>query len=427
MAQSKATQLLIKRGEDLTARIVKIADNVYTSVNHSVSTISMIEGENAIVIVDAGFDVDDCKMAFDEFRKITQKPVAAIVYTHGHPDHTMGTPAFLESGNNEDGKVQIWARDNFNAENKQFAMLGPIFAMRGARQGGFKLPVEKRINNGIAPIRFPKSGGFNAHAKAVAPTHTFSEDKVVLKIDSIELELHAAPGETADQLFVWYKDKEVLFCGDNMYRSFPNLYAVRGTGYRDVRVWINSIENMMTLNPKAIVLGHTLPVLSREEGAEFMKNFRDAIKFVYDKSIEGMNKGLTLREIGEYVVLPPHLAELDYLTEFYGNVAWSAKNIFTGHLGWFDGNSTNLMPLTLLEEAERMAEMAGGKEALLERAKKALADNDAKWAAQLADYCLTLGLDAKSVKADAIEILAEQQITATGRNYMYTQVEELRA
>ncbi len=427
MSQSKATQLLIKRGEDLTPRIVKITDNVYTSVNHSVSTISMIEGENAIVLIDAGFDVDDCKVAFEEFRKITQKPIAAIVYTHGHPDHTMGTPAFLENGNNDDNKIQIWARDNFNAENKQFAMLGPIFAMRGARQGGFKLPVEKRINNGIAPIRFPKSGGFNAHAKAVPPNHTFSEDKLILKIDSIEIELHKAPGETSDQLFVWYKEKEVLFCGDNMYRSFPNLYAVRGTGYRDVREWIKSIESMMTLNPKAIVLGHTLPVMSREEGAEFMKNYRDAIQYVYDKSIEGMNKGLTIRELGEYVELPPHLAELDYLTEFYGNVAWSAKNIFTGHLGWFDGNSTNLMPLTLLEEAQRMAEMAGGKDSLLQRAKKALADNDPKWAAQLADYCLTLGLDAKLIKADAIEILAEQQITATGRNYMYTQVEELRA
>src|SRR5690554_3056593 len=29
----------------------------------------------------------------------------------------------------------------------------------GARQGGFKLPPEERVNNGIAPAQYPKRGG----------------------------------------------------------------------------------------------------------------------------------------------------------------------------------------------------------------------------------------------------------------------------
>ncbi len=426
MSQSHASQLLLERGKYLEPTMVQLSDNVHVSVNQTVSCVSMIEGENAIVIIDAGFDVGDCEVIMEEFRKITSKPVAAIIYTHGHPDHTMGTPAFLENGNNDDGKVQIWARDNFNSENKQFMMLAPIFGARGARQGGFKLPPEKRINNGIAPVRFPKTG-FNAKAKPVPPTHTFSEDKIVIKIDTIELELYSAPGETSDQLYVWYPAKEILFSGDNMYRSFPNLYAVRGAGYRDVSLWIKAIENMMALNPQKICLGHTLPLETNADCMEFMKNYHEAIKFVYDKSIEGMNMGLGIQELAEYVKLPEHLAKLDYLLEFYGNVAWSVKAIFVGHLGWFDGNSTNLMPLTCLEEAERMAEMAGGKDALFAKAEKALKDNDAKWAAKLADYCIVLGMPAKALKADAIEILAEQQLTATGRNYMFTQAQELRA
>ncbi len=426
MQQSKASELLIKRGENLQPTMVKMSNSVHTSVNYAVSTVSMIEGENGLVLIDAGQMPENAADIMAEFRKISSKPIMGIVYTHGHPDHTMGTPSFLPNGNNDDKKVQIWARDNFNAENKQFAMLGPIFKERGSHQGGFLLAPEKRINNGIAPVRFPKAGGFDANAKAVPPTHTFSEDKITIKIDTIELELYAAPGETADQLYVWYAKDKILFSGDNMYRSFPNIYAVRGSGYRDIRSWINSIEGMMTLNPENIVLGHTLPVLGAKECMEFMKNYHEAIKFVYDKSIEGMNKGLTMDELAEYVQLPKHLAELDYLLEFYGNVSWSVKSIYSGHLGWFDGNGRKLMPLTLREEAERMAKLAGGEQALLENAKQALKDNDPKWAAQLADYCLYLDLPAQEIRMEALEILGEQLLTATGRNYILTQAQQIR-
>ncbi len=423
---SIARQRLEKRGEDLTKRIIQVAQNVYTAVNYTVSTVSMIIGENGIVLIDAGQEPSDCAEIYAEFRKITDKTLLGIIYTHGHPDHTMGVRAFLENNAND---VQIWARSNFNAENKQFAMLAPIFGKRGSMQGGFLLAPEQRINNGIAPVRFPKEGSFNAKAEVVAPTHVFSEEHKSIEIDSIQLDLYAAPGETADQLFVMYAKHNILFSGDNIYRSFPNLYAIRGAGYRDVRQWIASIDKMITLNPEKVVFGHTLPALTRNESATIMKDYRDAIEYVYNKSIEGMNNGLTLQEIGEYVQLPQELAEKDYLGEFYGNVAWSAKNIYTGHLGWFDGNARQLMPLTLEEEAQRMAELAGGEDELIAQARKALKTKkveDAKWAAQLLDYCLYLGFQVEEMKAEALEIMAEELMTATGRNYMLSQALQLR-
>ena len=39
----------------------------------------------------------------------------------------------------------------------------------------------------------------------------------------------------------------MLLCADNLYRSFPNLYAIRGTPYRDVRRWIASLDAMRAL------------------------------------------------------------------------------------------------------------------------------------------------------------------------------------
>ena len=58
-----------------------------------------------------------------------------------------------------------------------------------------------------------------------------------------------------------------------------------------------------------------------------------------------MNKGFTPDKIAEQIILPKKLANSPFLKEFYGTPEWSAKNVFTGYLGWFDGNPSSLKPL----------------------------------------------------------------------------------
>jgi uncharacterized sulfatase len=164
--------------------------------------------------------------------------------------------------------------------------------------------------------------------------------------------------------------------------------------------------------------------------AQALTDYRDAIRFVFEKTVEGMNLGMPPDELVGYVKLPAELAEKDYLGEFYGNVEWAVRAIFDGHLGWFDGNPTNLFSLAPREEAERVAALAGGIEALTAHARYALSQGDAQWAAQLADHLIALdptATEPKLIKADALTRLAENLLTATGRNYYLTVAQELRA
>ena len=160
-----------------------------------------------------------------------------------------------------------------------------------------------------------------------------------------------------------------------------------------------------------------------------LTNYRDAIRFVFDKTIEGMNKGMTPDELVETVKLPAKYAEKDYLKEYYGNIEWAVRSIFAGTLGWFDGNPTTLFSLPVKGEAERMAKLAGGKEKLAAAAFQSLEKQDYQWAAQLCDHLIALDPKAKEpkrMKATALEGLAENLLTATGRNYYLTCAQELR-
>ena len=221
----------------------------------------------------------------------------------------------------------------------------------------------------------------------------------------------------------------MLFAGDNFYKSWPNLYAIRGTPYRDVLAWIDTLSRMLAERPDHVVGGHTRPVLGRDRAMATLTNYRDAIRSVFDQTIEGMNRGLTPDELVEVVRLREEFAQLDYLKEYYGNIEWSVRAIFTGYLGWFDGNPTNLFPLSRREEASRTAALAGGAAALLRQAIDAVSESP-QWAAQLCDHLLALDHEPASVmrlKAEALERLGRDLLTATGRNYYFTVAKQLRA
>jgi len=420
------TERLTKQNEQFEEQIVKVADNVHIAVGYSPANVSMIEGDDGLIIIDTGMSVDDGTRIMEEFRKLTDKSVKAIIFTHSHGDHTGGVTAFLGAE-----RPQIWAHENFGSEYRPLTTAGVTFqSVRASRQAGFKLPPEQRINNGVAPVRYPKSGG---HAFAAGteskPTNFLKGERKTIKVAGIELELVSSPGETNDQLFVWYPAGKALFAGDNFYRSFPNLYAIRGTPNRSVRLWAESLGKLADNDAVALVGGHTKPILGADEVKQVLGYYRDAVQFIHDKTVEGMNKGMTPDELVEYVQLPEELASKDYLQPFYGHPEWGVRTVFSGYFGWFDGNPSNLFRLSPKSEAERVAKLAGGNEKLLAAAKEALASDDNQWAAQLADHLLAINKSdpaAKQIKADALTKLAHNMVNATARNYYLTVARELR-
>lgn len=419
-----SAERLARQSSQFDEQVVKVAEGVYTSVGTSVSNVTMIVGNDGVVVVDTGMQLSSAEKIVKRFREITDLPVKAIIFTHSHGDHTRGAAAFFGKE-----RPQIWAHANFGSEDRPLTDAGiTIQRLRGARQAGFRLPPEQRINNGIAPARYPQRGGsIFASKQDTRPTHHVSESEQVT-IAGITLELTTSLGETNDQLSVWLPKQRVLMAGDNFYRSFPNLYAIRGTPNRSVKLWAESLDTMLAREPVALIGGHTLPVIGEQQVRDVLTNYRDAVKFIHDKTVEGMNQGMTPDQLVEYVQLPEHLASEEYLQPFYGNPQWGVRSVFNFYMGWFDGNPSNLFRLPRREEAERMASLAGGQKELVAAAEKALEAGDAQWCAQLCDHLIALMPDSptpKTLKARALKKLAADMVTATARNYYLTVAAEL--
>ena len=418
------TAALERLNEEFRRNVYEVTDGVYQAVGFGIANSIMIEGEDCVFIVDVMGSMETAAEVRAEFEKISDKPIEALIYTHNHADHVMGGLAFAP-----DGEIDVYAHETTNDYINRFAnVLRPILRTRSARMFGSYLRNEgpdQMENVGLGP--FVETLDPNMTLGLIRPNKTFS-DTLETEICGVKVELVHAPGETNDQLFVWLPERGVLLPGDNIYKAFPNLYTIRGTLYRDVLAWAYSLDKMRALRPMYLVPSHTRAISGQEQIYETLTAYRDAIQFVHDQTVQGINRGLSPDELVEVVKLPPHLAEHPYLQEYYGKVEWSVRAIFDGYLGWFDGDAAGLEPAGPDARAAGMASLAGGTEGLQKAARDALDAEQYAWAAELATHLVRLdpgSAEAKQIKADALRALGRRQINANARNYYLTQALEL--
>ena len=419
-AKEATPEDLINHTEEFKKEIIEVTEGIHVAVGFALANAIMIEGDGSNVIIDTTGTVETAQEVKDLFDSINSNPVEAIIYTHNHGDHTYGATVFAEDS------TEIYAHESTGKYlSRVIGILRPIISSRSSRMFGNVLPREEVENNGIGP--FLEIGRDGRKPGLLYPTKTFS-DKLAFTAAGIKIELYHAPGETNDQLFVWLPEKRALFPGDNFYKTFPNLYTIRGTPYRDLVGWVNSIDMMRYLEPEYLVPSHTRPLVGAKTINNLLTTYRDAIQYVHDQTIRLMNMGMEPDEIAESLILPKHLGDSPYLQEFYGSPAWSAKNVFSGYLGWFDGNPSSLKPLPKREEATNIINLAGGWEKLFQEAEQSYLNDEFQWSLQLTDYLLRMkpgDRQTQLLRQSALVALGAKESNPNSRYYYLSSAREL--
>ena len=399
--------------------IYEVTDDVYVAIGYGLANSILFVGKDGNIIIDTTEDPLLAKEINDEFKNISNKPNLAIIYTHSHVDHWRGAPGFL------DKETKIYAHRTFEKGfYDQNNLLRPILTERGMKQFGHFLPDSLKRGHGLG---FTLNFDFE-QPPVVYPTHFFEQQTSQLQVAGITLEIQHSPGETDDQIIIYYPEKELVISSDNYYMRFPNLYTIRGTSYRDTYKWYKSVDAMRSYEPQYLISCHGPFLEGKNEIENRLSIYRDAIQYIHDYAIRGANAGKTPDELVEEFEYPSFFKENYDLDEKYGKVSWSIRNVYNGYLGFFDGKAVNLEPLSNKERAKNVVGLIGSKNQLISVIREEIENQNYQWAAELSDYGMEVFPNDKEITtlySMSLEFLSKSEENPIARNYYLSESYEL--
>jgi alkyl sulfatase BDS1-like metallo-beta-lactamase superfamily hydrolase len=418
---------LLAHSRKMDKGIFVVKEKYYKIYGYGLTSATIIDGTDGLIVLDPMETADRMREAMADFREVTgnTKPVKGILYSHWHMDHFGGVRGL----DNIADDVVIIAHDTFmrNVRDNTMGGMGPAIGFRVDYSLGSLLQADSkgRVNGGLGP-------DFLVSELTMIAPNTFVEGHWgTLDITIAGVDMHVAhiPSESPDEIVVLVKEDSMLWGAEVIQgESYPNLHTIRGTRYRDPQNWYPGIDVMRTYNADILLLSHGRPVIGAEHVEDTLTAYRDAIQFTYDQSVKAINNGATPEDLIRDIKLPKHLIKHPWLGNLYGGIRHSAKQVFAGELGWFDGDPTTLDPIHSSDASIRYVELMGGKEQVMEAAQKAADSGDFQWAAELATHVVRVDLNdmgPRKFKAEMLRELGYLESNINWRNWYLTSAQEL--
>ncbi len=380
---------------------------------------TLIEGDDELIVYDTGLSRENGEACLAEIRKISDKPIRTIFYSHHHPDHYNGTDALVSAEDVRAGRVKIYAWENFEEElASEWGATGPIQALRVGYYTGTFLPEEDRHHHGCCGSRYGGTSGY------IPPTDTFNAN-ITLTISGVRIEVIYTGGEASSEFGLRLPEYRTVIVADEIYPAHPNMYTIRGAQFRITEGYLRAYDTVLAFDDTEHLLGsHMPPINGREEIQSVVTKYRDLVQYVHDQSVRRINKGDGIPELRETFNEVPEWLELEpYNMEMYGTLEHNAAQQFAGYMGWFNGDPTDHRPTPSREAASRYVELMGGRNAVFSAAEQAFEDGDPQWTAELLRHVLRINpgdSDARHLKAAALRTLGYQELNTTWRAWYLT-------
>ena len=412
---------------NMNAGLFEVAEGVYQVRGYDISNMTLIEGDEGVIVVDPLVSPECAAAALALYRDARgERKVNAVLHTHSHVDHFGGIRGVLSEGE----EVPIWAPAGFtDAAVSENVIAGSVMVRRAAYMYGSNLP---RGPRGQVDVAIGK-GVSTGRPSLMAITDEVTETGQQATIDGVLFEFQMVPEtEAPAELNFFLPERGALCIAETATQVLHNILTIRGAQVRDALWWSQCITESIELfgsRTEVLFAGHHWPTWGNAEVTEFLSEQRDLYRFLHDQTIRLAGEGLNGEEIAERIELPERLAALWHTRSAYGSMRHNARGIYQRYFGVYDGNPVNLDPLTPSDAGSRYVEAIGGGERALEIAAQALESGDERWAATLAGHVVFAEPEnaaARELQAAAFEQLGYQTENATWRNAYLTGASELR-
>ena len=406
----------------LEPTIERPVEDIWVFGGYGLAPIAVIDTDQGLIAFDTGDTKHDGELLLAAIRKVSGKPIRAIIYGHSH---TVFGAGVLTEGRQD---IPIIGHPNLNAvvaanaaaagAPAYFQEIGPYLTARMLIQFNAFMPNEGP-DAWVVPTNLPES-----FESAFIPVNTPVEDGQVMTVLGQKMQFFTRYGsDDKVHTTVWLPDRKILFT-TMLWSSPPQLYSVRGDVFRDPREWIAGLKFNRDLEPEVLISAAARPVVGKEEVRKRLEGYLDGASFVLDQSLRGILAGKGPDELRYLVRLPDYLRAVPNNLENYGEISSYPPAIYYQSVGWYDNDAANLKPVSPLDEAKRIVPLLGGRDAVLATAAQAMEKKEYAWAAQLINYLYRLDptdADVRQRKADALRQMAYVSTGANDRAHLMSQ------
>ena len=283
------------------------------------------ETDAGLVVVDAGPGGSVTQGMIDSLRALSDAPVHALCYSHGHIGYNAGVPQWFEH-----------ARQRGEPAPR-------LIAHRNVLRRHARYRETQALQHRMAEVQFNRSPGFFERRLAMhEPTETFDQ-RLVIGSGEQRIELLWAPSETDDAIALWSPAQRVIYGGAALLDSIPNI----GTPFRTLRDtvrWAGTLEALAALDPR-IAVREFGPVIEGEaEVQKVLTHTARALRWLRAEVVSLMNQGLGEQQVLARMHYPEELFGVPWMKPTYGDPSYIVRDIYRSENGWWDRNPTTLHP-----------------------------------------------------------------------------------
>lgn len=292
--------LCFSQEEDL--KLVEVTEKLHV-VSGGGGNMAFLITADGVVAVDSGYNPEIGAQALNLFRKVSDKPISHLIYTHYHQDHTNGAGAFPEnvriiaSKNTEKNMTEFLLPRLKELQEKILPEQLAAIKKKVVELTAANSPELDKAKNELADME--KLMEIYKKTRPRLPLITYEKEMALTLGDQEIILIQPGHNHTDGDTAVYFKTQKVLHMGDMLFHlTIPYIDWKAGS---DTENWIKTLGEFQKWDAVKVIPGHgeMTDKTGLAKMAVYLEDLRQAVS-------DALKRGESLEEMKQSITLPAY-------------------------------------------------------------------------------------------------------------------------